>query len=157
MKDEALSPKGELMELLPIAQPTDEIRAGVETAVTQVIALAKEQRSMIGELLDWLRVEFGIAEVGQKLESFAALNSVDFTQEVKKRRPRAAGLLTPAAVRTLKSTHETYSGDVRQRQTHINQLENTISNLVNQAYGLTDDEIAWLWQTAPPRMPIAAP
>jgi hypothetical protein len=58
------------MELLPIAQPTDEIRAGVETAVTQVIAFTKEQRSLINELLDWLRVEFGIAEVGQKLESF---------------------------------------------------------------------------------------
>ena len=37
------------------------------------------------------------------------------------------------------------------------QLEQTVSDLVNQAYGLTPDEIALLWQTAPPRMPIDAP
>lgn len=156
-KDEALRLIYSFVEHLPIPVPSDDTRSEVETAVTQVINLTKEQRSLSNELLDWLRVEFGIAEVGQKLESFAALNSVDFVQEVKKRRPRAAGLLTPAAVRTLKTTHETYSGNVRQLQTNINQLENAISNLVNQAYGLTDDEIAWLWQTAPPRMPIAPP
>ena len=32
-----------------------------------------------------------------------------------------------------------------------------ISDLVNAAYGLTPDEIALLWFTAPPRMPIERP
>jgi len=36
-------------------------------------------------------------------------------------------------------------------------LEREISDLVNAAYGLTPAEIALLWQTAPPRMPIAGP
>jgi len=36
-------------------------------------------------------------------------------------------------------------------------LESTLSDLVNQAYALTPAEIAQMWQTAPPRMPIAAP
>jgi hypothetical protein len=36
-------------------------------------------------------------------------------------------------------------------------LEHKISDLVNAAYGLTPDEIALLWATAPPRMPISAP
>ena len=36
-------------------------------------------------------------------------------------------------------------------------LERRLSDLVNQAYALTPAEIALLWQTAPPRMPIAAP
>ena len=36
-------------------------------------------------------------------------------------------------------------------------LENQLSDLVNEAYGLTPDEVALLWQTAPPRMPIPAP
>ena len=36
-------------------------------------------------------------------------------------------------------------------------LERTLSDLVNQAYGLTPGEIALMWQTAPPRMPIPAP
>jgi len=33
-------------------------------------------------------------------------------------------------------------------------LERTLSDLVNQAYALTPAEIALMWQTAPPRMPI---
>jgi hypothetical protein len=32
-------------------------------------------------------------------------------------------------------------------------LERRLSDLVNQAYRLTEEEIALLWQTAPPRMP----
>ena len=35
-------------------------------------------------------------------------------------------------------------------------LERTLSDLVNQAYGLTPAEIDLMWQTAPPRMPIPA-
>jgi len=36
-------------------------------------------------------------------------------------------------------------------------LERTFSDLVNQAYALTPAEIALMWQTAPPRMPIPRP
>ncbi len=36
-------------------------------------------------------------------------------------------------------------------------LERTLSDLVNQAYALTQTEIALMWQTAPPRMPIPPP
>ena len=33
-------------------------------------------------------------------------------------------------------------------------LERRLSDLVSAAYHLTPDEIALLWQTAPPRMPF---
>jgi len=36
-------------------------------------------------------------------------------------------------------------------------LERALSDLVNQAYGLTPAEIDLMWQTAPPRMPIFPP
>jgi hypothetical protein len=36
-------------------------------------------------------------------------------------------------------------------------LEREISDLVNVAYGLTQDEIKLMWETAPPRMPISPP
>ena len=36
-------------------------------------------------------------------------------------------------------------------------LERKISDLVNQAYGLTPDEVELIWKTAPPRMPISNP
>jgi hypothetical protein len=34
--------------------------------------------------------------------------------------------------------------------------ERRVSNLVNQAYGLTPEEVALMWATAPPRMPLAS-
>ncbi len=36
-------------------------------------------------------------------------------------------------------------------------LEHEIARLVNTAYGLTDDEVRLMWQTAPPRMPAPPP
>ena len=35
-------------------------------------------------------------------------------------------------------------------------LERRLSDLVNEAYGLTPDEVDLMWKTAPPRMPITA-
>jgi len=34
------------------------------------------------------------------------------------------------------------------------QHERALSDLVNAAYGLTPDEVALMWRTAPPRMPL---
>ena len=34
------------------------------------------------------------------------------------------------------------------------QHERAISDLVNAAYGLTREEVALMWRTAPPRMPL---
>jgi hypothetical protein len=31
-----------------------------------------------------------------------------------------------------------------------------LSDLVNQAYGLTPDEVRMMWATAPPRMPLTS-
>jgi hypothetical protein len=36
-------------------------------------------------------------------------------------------------------------------------LERRISHLVNEAFGLSTEEIRLMWQTAPPRMPIDPP
>jgi hypothetical protein len=36
-------------------------------------------------------------------------------------------------------------------------LERTLSDLVNLAYSLIPAEIALMWQTAPPRMPVPSP
>jgi hypothetical protein len=33
-------------------------------------------------------------------------------------------------------------------------IERKLSDLVNAAYGLTPDEVALMWRTAPPRMPL---
>ena len=39
------------------------------------------------------------------------------------------------------------------RRAEARALERRLADLVNAAYGLTAEEIALLWETAPPRMP----
>ena len=45
----------------------------------------------------------------------------------------------------------------RQLVTESMTLARQLSDLVNEAYGLTPDEVNLLWDTAPPRMPISDP
>ena len=153
MKDEALNPAGFRMETLPIAEPTPAIRIETEERVTALIALAQESRDQARELLNWLRLEFGVEQPGQRLETFADLTAEDFVAEVRKRRPKVAPRLTPKMITELNGTHRRYADAARQRAAQVRVLERRLSDLVNRAYRLTEDEIELLWRTAPPRMP----
>lgn len=109
MKDEALTPVGRLMENLPIAPPTDEIRAETEPAVKQLIASTKEERQVTQDVLAWLQLEFGIEKVGQRLSDFSSLAQDDFIKEIKRRRPRSAKRLTPNDLRLLRDTYSEHT------------------------------------------------
>lgn len=65
--------------------------------------------------------------------------------------------LTAAGLQALRAKYTRIIEPARTRATEAQQLERRLSDLVNQAYGLTPEEIALLWETAPPRMPIALP
>jgi hypothetical protein len=54
-------------------------------------------------------------------------------------------------------THQDYALPERQRTAEIQTLEQRLSDMINQAYGLSDEEIALFWKTAPPRMPNVRP
>jgi len=91
---------------------------------------------------------------GNKLQDFATLNEEDFLSEVKKRSPDR---LTPAGLRLLREQFAGYSTAIRVSESERDKIEHRLSDLVNQAYGLTPEEIDLMWRTAPPRMPIAPP
>jgi hypothetical protein len=44
---------------------------------------------------------------------------------------------------------------MRVRADEVAGLEQRLSDCVNEAYGLTPEEVALMWRTAPPRMPVA--
>jgi hypothetical protein len=130
MKDETLSPVGILMEDLPIALPADEARAEAEGAMGRLVEITRSGQDARRDLLDWLRVEFGVEKPGQKLEDFAALD-------------------TDAC-----SGYADVAIPVRESREEAARLKNRLSDeLVNRAYGLTPEEVELLWSTAPPRMP----
>ena len=76
--------------------------------------------------------------------------------EVKK----ALGTKKPLSVAGLKALREEYTRTLAPMRLLANEavkLERQLSDLVNAAYGLTPAEIALMWQTAPPRMPLPGP
>jgi Eco57I restriction-modification methylase/restriction endonuclease TaqI-like protein len=156
MKDEALSPVGDLMERLPIAPATDAIREQVEPAAGRLIALTGERRAKLGDVLEWLRVEFSVEAPGQKLQSFPALDEAAFVEEVRRARPRTAARLSPAGLRDLQNAYSENAPAIHTLEVETGRHERRLADLVNQAYGLTAEEVALLWSTAPPRMPRAA-
>jgi hypothetical protein len=155
MKDEALSPVGERMELLPIAPPIDAIREETEQVVERLIEITRASQEARRLLVDWLRTEFQVQEPGKYLlENFATLEQPAFVEEVRKRRPNSAGRLTPAALRALQTGYTELVTPLQQDRTEAIALERKLNDLVNAAYGLTEEEIELLWTTAPPRMPL---
>ena len=154
MKDEALSPVGFLMESLPIARPTDCIRAKTERAVGRLVEITRTHQVTRRQLLDWLRVEHEVEKPTLKLQSPFGLDCDSFVTEVKKVRGKKKPL-SAAALANLREEYARSIDPARALAAEALTLENEVSNLVNEAYGLTPEEVALMWETAPPRMPIA--
>jgi hypothetical protein len=154
MKDEALSPAGFRMDELPIPRPTDTQRADTETAVRRLIDLAGERQSGRVAVVDWLRTEFGVEKASQKLQGLDGLDADTFVGEVKKGRKKGLGV---AEVKRLKEEYTASILPLKALAREADTLERRVSDLVNAAFGLTPAEVALMWETAPPRMPIGPP
>jgi type I restriction-modification system DNA methylase subunit len=153
MKDEALSPVTFLMENLPVATPVDTLRARTESAAERLIDLTEAQHAARRTVLDWLRVEHGIDKASLKLQSLTELDSDAFVAEVKRVRGKK-NPLSAAALKNLRDEHTRTIEPARAQAAEALRLERQLSDLVNESYGLTPDEVALLWETAPPRMPF---
>ena len=155
-KDEALRFFTEYLNAFPIPRPTDEQREAAVADVGRLRALAGERQQSTQTVLDWLRHEFGVEKASQKLQTLVALGPDDLIAEVKKARGRTRPL-SVADVKRLKDEHTKNVVPLRALADEARQLECRVSDLVNAAYGLTPAEVALLWETAPPRTPLAGP
>ncbi|WP_428491996.1 hypothetical protein [Rhodopila sp.] len=104
---------------------------------------------------DWLRIEFGLDRPSRELESPERLDADRFAAAVRAALPRRRQL-SAAEVARLKREHAGTIMPARQAAAEAQRLERRLSDLVNQAYGLTAEEVALMWATAPPRMPLTA-
>ncbi len=154
-KDEALRFFKVFVEQFPIPNPTERMRSGVERCVDRLGEIVHSGQDTCRQLLDWLRVEYEIAKPSLKLQSPIDLDSDGFVAEVKKVRGKKKPL-TAAGLMALREEYVRLIEPARKLAAEAVKLEHETSDLVNAAYGLTADEVALLWQTAPPRMPIAA-
>jgi hypothetical protein len=73
---------------------------------------------------------------------------------------KARGKMKPLSVAEAKALKDEHARSVRPLQAlaaEARQLERRVAELVNAAYGLTPEEVALMWRTAPPRMPGEPP
>ena len=134
MKDEALSPAGFLMENLSISNPSGEL------LTRRLLNNAESQKDARRNVLDWLRVQYEIDKPSRKLRTPSDLDSDTFVAEVKKLR----GKKNPLSVAALRSLRDEYNWTIepaRVQAAEALNLERQISDLVNEAYGLTPDEV----------------
>ena len=122
----------------------------------QLIEVTAAQQHTQRIVLDWLKAEYAIEKPGNKLQSLTDLDSDTFIAEVKRIRGKKQPL-TAAGVANLREEYTCTIDPARTLAAEALQLETRLSDLINQAYGLTPEEIALMWQTAPPRMPILPP
>ena len=97
-----------------------------------------------------------MTDPSRKLRTPSDLDSDAFVAEVK----RLRGKKNPLSVAALRSLRDEYTRTIepaRAQAAEALSLERQISDLVNEAYGLTPDEVALMWKTAPPRMPVPKP
>ena len=152
-KDEALRLFGDYVVSLPIPTPTDAQRAAVTSAVEEIVALTNAANDAIAGVLDLLRIEYGVAPPGNALSDFPAMSSDAFVAEVKKRRPKAGGPMTPAALKHLRTLYETEVPPLLVHRSRALVLERQIAGHVHAGWGLDSADLALLRETAPPRMP----
>jgi hypothetical protein len=154
-KDEGLRLFTAFMETFPVPRPTDEQRKESDVVVQRLIDIAGQQYTGRRVVLDRLRADFGVEKPSQKLQDVVALNEDGLVAEVQKARGRK--LLSLAQVKALKDEHTRSIRPLQALAAEAWQLERRVAELVNAAYGLTEEEVALMWRTAPPRMPGEPP
>jgi hypothetical protein len=118
---------------------------------------SKTRMEAAASLADWLTVEHELAKIPKGLQSPFDLTEEAWVAAIRKgERPQAAPVsagLRDGAGRILRHHRPV----ARAGEGEVGRLERRLADLVFQAYGLDADQIALVWRTAPPRMPVQPP
>jgi hypothetical protein len=152
MKDEALSNDQVKIAELPIATKLleDEL---FKTTVSDLLRVVNRVSAADVSLQDWLYQGFDIKRGHVALRKMSALSFDDFIKSVKSGLARGRKL-TAAEVSDLKREYDVTISPVLAARIEIDTFERSISDTVNAAYGLSEADVALLWDSAPPRMPF---
>lgn len=153
MKDEALSNDG--VKILDFPIPIG-IGSKSSLIAESVVDVSKNTMSITKSnltILDWLYHEFGLDKPGRDLSAPQRLDADAFVAAVRAALPKRRKL-SAADIARLKAEHRDTVEPARAAAADILALERRLSDAVNAAYGLTPEEVALMWRTAPPRMPL---
>ncbi len=151
LKDEALNALGYLMEVVPIAGVRK--HGEVEAAANALHAIRTATHETARTLADWYRHDLDIPTIPTALREPFGLDADRFIAAIRKARGKA--MLGTAAIQHIRAEHARLVAPLARRLAEAERLERLLSDLVNEAYGLPAEDVALMWRTAPPRMPIA--
>ena len=152
-KDEALTPQAWQMEAVPISPQKADVRLIVDS-IGSALCNANEVRRL---LCDWYHHSFEIETISNPLRNPFMLDADQFISAVQKARGARKKPLAAAAISQIREEHARTVVPIARRLGEAMRYEQLLSDLVDQAYGLTPKDVALMWRTAPPRMPIPPP
>ncbi|MBU2583110.1 MAG: Eco57I restriction-modification methylase domain-containing protein [Alphaproteobacteria bacterium] len=152
-KDEALRYFTSFMADYPIAQMDAGKEASAGGLIEQIALLSETNQLADASILNWLALEFELDKPKRALIVPSKLSAEEFLKAVRLSLPKKRKL-TAAEIGELRREHADTIEPARQARAEVFTLENQLSNLVNEAYGLTPEDVALMWRTAPPRMPF---
>lgn len=152
-KDEALRLFGAFMEQLPIPSFSKSAKEKIAFCVEDATARTLRVREGEAAFADWLRLAFNIEKLPQSLDKLSAMGESDALAAILAVFPKRSQPSAMDIARIRKEFGETIA-PAHQNWIAIQSLERELSNLVNEAYGLTEEDVSLMWQTAPPRMPF---
>jgi hypothetical protein len=149
LKDEALSPMAYMIERIPVARLDNDVDGDVASIIKHLGTIDAATHAAT----DWLRHEFGVIKIGRGLAASHELDVESFVSAVRAALPKSRKW-SAAEIARLKKEYADTVIPARNAAADILVLERKLSDLVNAAYSLTPDEVALMWRTAPPRMPL---
>jgi hypothetical protein len=155
-KDEALRYFNTFVEDYPIPAFGVTEAAEIRENVEELSALTATVRTADQTLAHWLRVEQGIAKLPSILAESSRLGVDAFAAAVRAALPRREGF-GPVRLARVRDAFLEVAEPARAARGKALNCELALSSVINRSYGLSDDEVALMWRTAPPRMPIPAP
>ncbi len=144
---------GYKMEQLPLVNFAPNMAAEIGNIAQTIITHTQAITTISTTILDWLRHEFAIEKPGAVLARPHQFDADTFVAVVRKALPKSRKL-SAADIARLKREHAEAVEPASRAANEALAMEHRLSNLVNAAYGLTPEDVALMWATAPPRMPF---
>ena len=105
----------------------------------KMLSLHKTFQEKKTEFIEWVKSEFAVTEISNKLDSFYKLDFDELKKELKKKMPKEKEL-GPKEIGSLKKYYEEYKTELVSLDNEINQTDLAIDGMVYELYGLTKEE-----------------
>lgn len=156
MKDEALSNDANKFLSFPLGEHVAKFSSELDEVTRQCHATRLLIRDSDAALADWLALEVPISSTPMVLRQPSSLDSDSFVAAIRATLPKRQGL-TPTQLRQLRDAFAETAEPARVARIKLQAHERCLATMVERAYGLTDEDVALMWRTAPPRMPLPSP